>query len=70
MPSKGIRGVRQGTKEETFLRSDNGDGKHRLGHQGASRGFLQPMMNESRFMRRLRKREVAREAKRLNRKNK
>ena len=71
MPSKTIRGIRRGTKEETFLRSDNGDGHNEVsGNRGASRGYSQAMMPESRFLRRLRERQEAKEIRKLNRKNK
>ena len=71
MPSKTIRGIRRGTKEETFLRSDNGDGHNEInGNNGASRGYVQAMMPECRFLRRLRKRQEAKEIRKLNRKNK
>ena len=62
-----IKNCREGSKEDTFMRNQN---KAEGAKWGYATGMGKLTWPESRFMRRLRKREAAREAKRLNRKNK
>ena len=62
-----IKNCREGSKEDTFMRNQHNAECAKWGYKGGVGVMTWP---ESRYMRRLRKRELVREAKKLNRKNK